>query len=120
MGGLGAHRILISLLGGLRPMFSRLFPPTGRSTQRTVSPGQLGQAPAGEQGRWGPVSGWQPGSPRATRQASGEEPGGMQAESRELGDVVRVWPVLGVLCSLGGGRCVEVRAFVPFVSSGLS
>lgn len=33
-------------------MFSRLFPPTSRSTQWPVSPGQLGQAPAGELG-WG-------------------------------------------------------------------
>uniref|UniRef100_A0A8P0TQ36 Mitochondrial inner membrane protein Mpv17 n=1 Tax=Canis lupus familiaris TaxID=9615 RepID=A0A8P0TQ36_CANLF len=32
--------------GGLCPMFSRLFPPTSRSTQWPVSPGQLGQAPA--------------------------------------------------------------------------
>lgn len=33
--------------GGLCPMFSRLFPPTDRDTQWTVSPGQLGQTPAG-------------------------------------------------------------------------
>lgn len=40
-------------LGGLCPVFSRLFPPTGRDTQWTVSPGQLGQTPAGELGRCG-------------------------------------------------------------------
>lgn len=34
-------------------MFSRLFPPTGRDTEWTVSPGQLGQTPAGELGRCG-------------------------------------------------------------------
>lgn len=34
-------------------MFSRLFPPTGRDTQWTVSPGQLGQTPTGELGRCG-------------------------------------------------------------------
>ncbi|XP_055396657.1 protein Mpv17 isoform X1 [Bubalus kerabau] len=32
--------------GGLCPMFSGLFPPTGWDPQWTVSPGQLGQTPA--------------------------------------------------------------------------
>lgn len=31
-------------------MFSRLFPPTGRDTQWTLGPGQLGQTTAGELG----------------------------------------------------------------------
>lgn len=46
-----------SPLGGLCPLFSRLFPSAGRSTQRTVSPGQLGQATAGELGSCGAAPG---------------------------------------------------------------
>ena len=76
-----------SPLGGLCPLFSRLFPPTGRSTQRTVSPGQLGQATAGELGRCGAASGLWP----AARQSQGNEAGFMgtsqvrvRAESQAL------------------------------------
>uniref|UniRef100_A0A8C8YHR7 Mitochondrial inner membrane protein MPV17 n=1 Tax=Prolemur simus TaxID=1328070 RepID=A0A8C8YHR7_PROSS len=56
--------------GRLCPMFSRLLPPTGRGTQWTVSPGQLGQTPAGELGRCGDglwLAGWWP---RGRRQAA--------------------------------------------------
>lgn len=59
-----------SSLGLLCPVFSRQFPLTDRGTQWTVSPGQLGQTPAGELGRCGAIPGCPAGMPRARRQAS--------------------------------------------------
>lgn len=47
VGGSSQH-FNFSSLGGFCPMFSGLFPPTGWDPQWTVSPGQLGQTPAGE------------------------------------------------------------------------
>lgn len=55
---LGAHCSDFSFLGGLCPMFSRLFPPARRDTQWTVSPGQLGQTPTGDLGRCGGEDVW--------------------------------------------------------------
>lgn len=111
-----------SLLGGLCPLFSRLFPPTGRSTQRTVSPGQLGQAAAGELGRCGAASGlWQPGSPRGTRQVSwgrarcesGQSPRLWRRGAEGCGtDFLEQKSVWGVTHGPGGGGGLEVSARV--------
>ncbi|XP_060165158.1 protein Mpv17 isoform X2 [Globicephala melas] len=71
--------------GGLCPMFSGLFPLTGRDTQWTVSPGQLGQTPAGELGRCGDDF-WMAG-----RQAQGNEAGFMGMGRVEVQAEPQLW-----------------------------
>lgn len=66
-------------------MFSGLFPLTGRDTQWTVSPGQLGQTPAGELGRCGDDF-WMAG-----RQAQGNEAGFMGMGRVEVQAEPQLW-----------------------------
>lgn len=87
-GGAGftcSQNLHFSPLGVLRPMFSRLFPPTGRSTQWTVRSGQLGQATAGEPGGW--ATGFRAAWGRARWDAGGVPGSGKE----ELGRVLGVW-----------------------------
>lgn len=110
-----------SSLGGLCPMFSGLFPPTGWDPQWTVSPGQLGQTPAGELARCGDAF-W-----LVDRQTQGNEAGrggdagraelwrggagapwcsGVFSEQMSVCDTHTSWQL-----ALGGPRCPKVLVF---------